>query len=474
LKIKGNRLHKLYTVVIFVILASLDNAAVGIIPPLYALMAQGLEVSEAAIGLAATLRIFVTAISALLWGFWGDQRNRKPLLFYGTLIWSSALFLSGSAQSYGQLVLFFMLTAIGVGCIASIGFSVINDFIPPTRRGIAMSLWGLAQGTGWGTGAILASILGTENWRWPFWLIAGIGFIVALLYLLTYEPARGRTEPELAHLFKHGKQYTYRISYAQAKQLLAQASNRWLLLQGLIATVAYGSTLWMPRLFAAKVQAEGYSLETATIAGAIFTLLFQTGSYASILAGYVGDRWQQHYLGGRAMLSAVGTLGSVPFLIAMFFIPLRGLQIPSPDMFTVTDVVGLLQLAGAVFLSVVTNGWVFFTFMIALIAFILSTIDAANRPALLSDVNLPEHRGTMAGLAILANGTGFALGNGLSGILFDYLTITLVSPWHYVVGLTLFQLFLIPAGLCYIRLIKTSPQDIIRVQKILHERGQIG
>ena len=41
-----------------------------------------------------------------------------------------------------------MIVAVGLGSVASIGFSVISDFISPRRRGLAMSLWGLSQGAG--------------------------------------------------------------------------------------------------------------------------------------------------------------------------------------------------------------------------------------------------------------------------------------------------------------------------------------
>lgn len=469
----GGRYHKLYTIIIFVTLASLDNAAIGILPPLYAIIAQGLDVSEAAIGGSTTWRIFVTAISALLWGYWGDRRHRKPLLLRGTLIWSGALFLSGASQTYLQLLLFQTITAIGIGCVASVGFSVINDFIPPAHRGLAMSLWGLAQGTGWGTGAILGSILGAENWRWPFYIISASGVIFAGLYLLTYEPSRGRTEPELAHLFEGGGRYAYRISLADIPALLQQASNRWLILQGLLATIAYGSTLWMPRLFAAKVEAQGYSLEIATIAGALFTLLFQTGGYFSLLAGYLGDRWQQRDRRGRAILSTWGIWGAIPFQIATFLVPLHGLELPAPALFSITDFWGLVNVVGAVFLSLVTNVWVATVFWLALIAVSLSTIDAANRPALLTDVNLPEHRGTIVGLAILANGIGFAVGNGLSGVIVSWLTAHYAPPLNYAIGLSLFQLFLIPAGWCYYRLIQSSPGDIATVRQTLAQRGGI-
>ena len=36
----GGRAHRLYTVVVFIVLASLDNVAAGLVPPLYTPIAQ--------------------------------------------------------------------------------------------------------------------------------------------------------------------------------------------------------------------------------------------------------------------------------------------------------------------------------------------------------------------------------------------------------------------------------------------------
>ena len=56
--------------------------------------------------------------------------------------------MSGAASSYGQLFLWQVVTALGLGAIATVGFSVISDFVSPRRRGLAMSFWGLSQGIG--------------------------------------------------------------------------------------------------------------------------------------------------------------------------------------------------------------------------------------------------------------------------------------------------------------------------------------
>lgn len=460
----GSPRHQLFTIIVFVILASLDNAARGVLPPLYAVMARDLVVAESSLGLVTALTILVVAVTSVWWGYRGDKGNRKRLLFYGTLIWSTAMLFTGLAQSYLQFLMFQVVTAVGIGCIASVGFSVISDLIPPARRGLALSFWGLSQGGGGGIGAMLGGFLGAYNWPLPFFTVAAAGMLFAVLYLFTFEPRRGRTELELASLFAAGKSYQHHIQGADIRLILSRRSNRWLMLQAFLATLTYGSLGWMPRLFIARVEAAGYSLETATMAGNLFSLLFQTGFYFAILGGHLGDRWQQRRPGDRALLCSLGIWASIPFQMLVFLVPLHGLDLPPQG--------GVVAVAGATLMTIVTNPGVAGAFVLALVAIALASVDIPNRSALLTELNLPEHRGTMAGFLTIATGLGVAMGNALAGLLFGYLENHFAPPLNYAVGLACFQLLFIPAGWCYYQLSKTSGYDISQVKQVLAERGQ--
>lgn len=461
----GSDRHKLFTVVVFIILASLDNAARGVFPPLYAILARRFTIEESALGFISAISVLVVAVTALLWGYWGDQGSRKKLLLYGTLIWSVAMLMTGLARTYNQLLLFQLITAVGIGCIASVGFSVVSDFIAPSRRGLALSFWGLSQGGGGGAGAMLGGLLGARNWAYPFFVIAGAGFSFALLYLFTFEPERGRSEPELARLFASGRKYEHRIRRQDIWQILSRRSNRWLMLQAFLATIGYGSLVWMPRLFIARLESAGYSLETATMSGNLLSLLFQTGFYFAILAGHLGDRWQRRRPDGRAWFCALMTWAAIPFQTALLFVPFYNLELPENG-----EIPAVVM---ATLISIVTNPWVAGAFILALIAVAFSSADVPNRSAILTDVNLPEHRGTAVGLLTISVGLGVALGTALAGLSFDMIAPALASPWNYALGLALFQLLFIPAGLAYYQLSKTTRHDIAWVKQTLAERAEM-
>ena len=87
----GGRAHVIFTIVVFVVLASLDNAAIGAIPAMVKPLTSAFEVGESAITLLTGAQILVTALVGVAWGYAGDSRSRKQLLLWGTVIWAGAL-----------------------------------------------------------------------------------------------------------------------------------------------------------------------------------------------------------------------------------------------------------------------------------------------------------------------------------------------------------------------------------------------
>ncbi len=448
----------MFTIVVFVVLASLDNAALAVIPGMINPLEEALQTSDIALGGLTGMSILVTALSSVPWGYLGDRTARKALLFWGTLIWSLGSLLTATANSYGALFFWQMVTAVGLGAVASVGFSVVSDLVQPQRRGLALSFWGLSQGIGTMIGGLMSSQLGADNVRIPF-LVVGIGGLMfALLYLLTFDVPRGFSEPTL-----EGEVYDYRIERSHIPVLWRRLTNRWLVLQGLFAQFAYGSLIWVPLLYQEKVLAQGYSTATANRVGGLFATMVVAGALTSILGGHIGDRWQARSKRGRATLSTIGVLGAIPFFLVFFFVPMSGLE--------VTEGGGTLTLLGEMISQIITNPWVAVAFVSGGLAVALTSADSPNALALVADVNLPEHRGTVYGVANLANGVGRSAGNGLTTAVAGAIERAFPPPVNYAIGLAVFQAFFLPTGYCYWRAAHTSPADIDTVEHELETRG---
>jgi MFS family permease len=129
-------------------------------------------------------------------------------------------------------------------------------------------------------------------------------------------------------------------------------------------------------------------------------------------------------------------------------------------------------LTGAVLWSLVSNPWVGSTFLVALLAIALLAGDSPTRAALYTELNLPEHRGTVTGFMTIATGLGLALGNWLAGLTISSLAHFYAPPLNYALGLALFQLWLIPAGWCYYQISKSVAEDLAGLKRTLSLRAE--
>jgi MFS family permease len=444
--IRGSAAHRVYSVVVFIILASLDNVAIGIVPPLYGSIGTSFGVGEGHIALATTVMFLISAVAAIGFAYAGDRTDRKPVLVIGTVIWIIGTVWSGLSGSYSSFLLSQVLAAFGLGAVASVSFAVVSDLISPKRRGLVMSFWGLSQGVGTLAGTLVGGLLGHTDWRDPFIVVAIAGVIATIAYLLTFNVPRGDSQPELA-----GIAYDERIHHDDLPLILRRRTNIWLILQGFSAQVAFGSLVWLPVLFRARAEAQGYTAGTAVIVGSVFATLFQLGGALSILGGLVGDRLQRRTPRGRALVASVGVLAAVPFYVVLFFVPMT---IKVPDGASSGAVIR------AVLADVFTEPTVGACLATAVFALALTSANSPNWFAMIADVNPPEHRGTVYSMGNLVNGVGRAGGNALVGVAFRGLASAFPPPLNYAVGLAGFQLFFIPTGVMYWLASRTVGKDM--------------
>nr|WP_296070823.1 MFS transporter [uncultured Actinoplanes sp.] len=443
---KGGTAHRVYSVVVFVILASLDNVAIGLVPPLYGSIGDDLGVSEGRVALATTVMFLISAVAAIGFAYAGDRTDRKPVLVAGTLIWIAGTAWSGYAGGYAIFLLAQVVAAFGLGAVASVSFSVVSDLISPKRRGLVMSFWGLSQGVGTLAGTLVGGLLGHDNWREPFFVTAVVGGAATVAYLFTYNVPRGDSQPELA-----GVEYDERIHHDHLPVILRRRTNIWLILQGGTAQIAFGSLVWLPVLFRARAEAQGYTAGTAILVGSVFATLFQLGGALSILGGLVGDRLQRRTRRGRALVAAVGVLAAVPLYVVLFFVPMR-IDVP--------DGAGSGAVIRAVLTDVFTEPTVGLCLATAVVALMLTSANSPNWFAMIADVNPPEHRGTVYSLGNLINGFGRAGGNAMVDVAFRGLSGAFPPPLNYAVGLAGFQVFFIPTGIMYWLASRTVGKDM--------------
>src|ERR1700737_877766 len=160
--------------------------------------------------LLGTAFAVVYGIAGLPLGYLADRTSRRNLIFCGVLIWSIGTIACGLSQSFGQLFAGRLVVGLGEAVLSPAAISLISDYFPPSRRGMAEGcfLSGIAMGIGAAIligggvlhfvqlGALAGTPLATQApWRLVLLLIGAPGLLWALAILAIREPVRRTTGP---------------------------------------------------------------------------------------------------------------------------------------------------------------------------------------------------------------------------------------------------------------------------------------
>jgi MFS family permease len=112
-----------------------------------------------------------TAIGGVIFGYLSDRYGRKKVLQWTILTFSVGTFFSGLSSSITMLLIFRIITGLGVGGEWGTGQTYVGEAFPPKMRG----RFGALMQTGAPVGIALASIIGGYiapeiGWRWCFFI----------------------------------------------------------------------------------------------------------------------------------------------------------------------------------------------------------------------------------------------------------------------------------------------------------------
>jgi MFS family permease len=159
--------------------------------------------------LLGTAFAVVYGIAGLPLGYLADRTSRRNLIFGGVLVWSIGTLACGLSQTFGQLFAGRLVVGLGEAVLSPAAISLISDYFPPARRGMAVGcfLSGIAMGIGASIligggvlhlvqlGALANTPLATQApWRLVLLVIGAPGLLWALAILAIREPVRRATE----------------------------------------------------------------------------------------------------------------------------------------------------------------------------------------------------------------------------------------------------------------------------------------
>lgn len=250
-------------------------------------------------------------------GWLADRGNRVRVLVLACALWSAATIACGLAQSYPQLAIARMSVGIGEAGGVPPSYSILSDYFPPEKRGMALALFNLGPPLGQAAGvAFGAKIASAYDWRLAFLLLGAAGlFAAAFVWAFIREPRRGATDPA-PRATDDGTQAF--LTFSDTFRMFLK--DRVLLLVSLAAGatqfVTY-ATLGFTTLF--LMREKGMTLDEVAIWYAL--LLATTVSGGIYLSGRLIDRFGVRRPSIYGTMPAIALAIAVPFFIGFVAAP---------------------------------------------------------------------------------------------------------------------------------------------------------
>jgi len=276
----------------------------------------------------ASLRLSDTQMSLLLGGAFAllytllgipiawlaDHFSRRWIVFAGVGLWSFMTCLCGFATSYWPLFAARVGVGVGEASLNPSALSLLKDYFPPSRIGLAIGLYTAGVSSGGGLANVIGGalypalsaagprtfpLLGSlAPWQEMFVLVGTPGFLVTLLLLSIREPVRrgiARAEPRVRSALLAGVAFAFARWRTYIVLFLANS---------VLAILAYGIGFWIPEFlrrtyhlddaaYGHFVQIRGFVTIGAGLAGVLF-------------GGWLCDRLRQRYDDGYVRVCLIG------------------------------------------------------------------------------------------------------------------------------------------------------------------------
>lgn len=269
------------------------------------LVQQEFHLTNLQIGYLTSAFLGFYTLAAPFVGPLADRYSRKVIIALGGIFWSGLTLLTAVTHTYTELLVRHTLVGIGEATFVTIAPTFVADLFAEKIRGRILGVFYLAIPVGSAAGYLLGGYLAPHHgWRFPFYIAAAPGFVLALAVMFLKEPERGG--------FDSLKETPERAT------ILGLATNPAFLTSTLgMAAMTFslgGIQVWMPKFLFSE---RGYTLEAANLAFGIIIVV--DGILASLAGGWLGDFLLPRMKGSYYLVSAVSMLLGIPFMIVALF-----------------------------------------------------------------------------------------------------------------------------------------------------------
>jgi MFS family permease len=300
-----DRLHPRTTLLLLTALNLLNYADRNVLFAVQPLVQSEFHINKAQIGFLTSAFLICYMIAAPFVGPLADRYSRKLIIVVGAIFWSGLTLLTAVTHTYAELLVRHTLVGIGEATFVTIAPTFVVDLFAERVRARILGIFYLAIPVGSAAGYLMGGYFShLYGWRFPFYIAAAPGFLLAIAVLFVQEPERGRFD-SLQETPQRGTVLGLARNPAFLTATLGMAAMTFSL---------GGIQVWMPQFLYSERH---YSLESANFIFGIIVVV--DGIVASLAGGWLGDFLLPRIKSSYYLVSAASMALGMPFLIVAVF-----------------------------------------------------------------------------------------------------------------------------------------------------------
>lgn len=247
-------------------------------------------------------------VMAVVCGSLADRYSRTRLISIGMLIWSVCTGASGLAENFSHMVIARFFVAAGEAALVPAGTALLADLFDEKHRATANGLFFMGIPLGIGLAYVLSGTIGAGlGWRGTFFILGGVGTIIAMALWFVKDDARDPTHSSRISEMPKLRPKT------QLQNIARVLADKPVLIYAIFAFVSvhfciaanYFVQLWLVRELAA---------DPASIARQIGLLQIGAGIIGAACGGFLSDWIVRHTKASIVFLPIVALSVCLPLM----------------------------------------------------------------------------------------------------------------------------------------------------------------
>lgn len=264
-----------------------------------------LGLTDANMGLIASIFTLFYGIMVPVGGLLGDRINKKYILIGSLLVWSAATLTTGLSFTIIQLI---VLRSIALGGGEAFYAPSANTLIcehHKDTRATAISIHQTALYVGIiGSGYLTGFIADKMGWRMAFYLFGGMGIVLAIVFYFRLKDSKVLLNEVAKHNANKGIKEALKVFFTKPTAILLALAFAGMQFAGV------GFLTWMPTFLTEKFN---FSLSRAGFDSTFYH--FAAAFFGVIIGARIADKLAHKYFGIRGFVQMMGLLLGAPFII---------------------------------------------------------------------------------------------------------------------------------------------------------------